>query len=150
MISLRSRLDALRAAGSWSTVQQTIVFCVVGVLLAVIYFVLAHAVSAIMGLEPQTASGFAYLIMIPIAYYAHRIVTFRFKGSHRVALVRFTVTAVIGVLLSYWVPYFAVRLFAVSESSAYLATCIVVPALNFFLMRVWVFFAVSDEPITSR
>ncbi len=120
---------------------QPFVFGIVGAALAAVYFILANAASAVIGLAPQSASGSAYLLMIPLAYYAHRKITFRSTGLHRVALPRFVMTSFIGLLVSWAVPYVAVRLLAAPHWAAFLAVCILVPIVSFSLMRFWVFVA---------
>jgi len=70
---------------SWKDLRQPIVFCVVGVTLALIYFVVAYTAMSAVGLDPEIASVCSYLLMIPFGYFAHRIITFRSSAVHRVA-----------------------------------------------------------------
>ena len=128
-----------------ATVRQSLVFGVVGAVLAGVYFVLAYAGSAILDLAPQVASGLTYILLIPPAYYAHRMITFQSDGAHRVALPRFVVTSTIGTVLSYAVPYWAVREFGAPDWLTFLMVCVVVPAFSFVAMRLWVF-AVGHTP----
>jgi putative flippase GtrA len=114
-------------------------FCVVGAVLAVIYFILAYAISSFVSLRPPVASGLAYFTMIPIAYLLHRVFTFQSKGEHKSALPRFVATSVLGFALSVLIPYLAVRALDSPAWSAYLAVCVIVPAFNFASMRTWVF-----------
>jgi putative flippase GtrA len=132
---------------SHATVRQSLVFGVVGAALAGVYFVLAYAGSTILHLAPQIASGLTYVLMIPPAYYAHRMITFQSEGAHGVALPRFVVTSTIGTVLSYAVPYWAVRAFSAPYWVAFLMVCAVVPAFSFVAMRLWVF---AVEHTTSR
>ncbi len=132
----------LRRAGpfiSSENVRQPIVFGVVGVSLAAIYFVMAYVGSSGLGLEPAIASGSAYVLMIPLAYFAHRVITFRSSAVHRVAFPRFVVTSCLGVALSWVIPYLALHLFAAPRWLAFLAVCAIVPALSFVTTRAWVF-----------
>ena len=119
--------------------RQAIVFCVVGVLLALIYFVVAYAGTSGIGLKPEIASACAYLLMIPLAYFAHRIITFRSSAVHRVAFPRFVVTSCLGVALSWVIPYVASQLFAAPHWIAFLGVCVIVPTLSFVTTRAWVF-----------
>jgi putative flippase GtrA len=123
---------------------QPFVFVIVGAALAAVYFIIANVASAVVGLAPQRASGSAYLLMIPLAYYAHRKITFRATGLHRVALPRFVTTSFIGLFVSWAVPYVAVRLLAAPHWAAFLAVCIFVPIVSFTLMRFWVFVALRN------
>jgi putative flippase GtrA len=115
------------------------VFGVVGVALALTYFVMAYAGSSGLGLEPAIASGCAYLPMIPLAYFAHRVITFRSSAVHRVAFPRFVVTSCTGLALSWVIPYLASRLFDAPQWLAFLAVCVTTPALSFVMARGWVF-----------
>jgi putative flippase GtrA len=120
-------------------VRQLIVFCLVGALLAGLYFVFATVESSIFGIEPATASGIAYLLMIPVAYFSHRMVTFRSSALHRIAFPRFVVTSCVGVALSWLIPRVASQVFALPHWLAFVAVIMVVPLLNFVTTRVWVF-----------
>jgi putative flippase GtrA len=124
---------------SWEDLRQPVVFCLVGVSLALVYFVMAYAGSSGIGLEPAIASGCAYLLMIPLAYFAHRIITFRSTAVHKVAFPRFVVTSCMGVALSWVIPYLASQLFATPHWVAFLAVCVIVPMLSFVTTRAWVF-----------
>ena len=136
-----NRLAPLRAGPftSWEELREPLVFGVVGVSLALIYFVMAYAGSSGIGLQPAIASFCAYLLMIPLAYFAHRIITFRSSALHSVALPRFVVTSGMGVALSWVIPYLASKLFAAPHWLAFLAVCVIVPALSFVTTRAWVF-----------
>jgi putative flippase GtrA len=124
---------------SWEELRQPIVFCIVGVLLALIYFVVAYVATSAIGLKPEVASVCAYVLMIPCGYFAHRIITFRSSAVHSVAFPRFLVTSCMGVALSWVIPYVASQLFAVPHWVAFLAVCAIVPALSFVTTRAWVF-----------
>ena len=138
-----------RPLKSWEDLRQPIVFCIVGVSLALIYFVMAYAGSSAIGLEPAIASGCAYLLMIPLAYFAHRIITFRSSAAHRVAFPRFVVTSCFGVALSWVIPYLVSQILGAPHWLAFSAVCVIVPALSFVMTRAWVFagtHAVSRSP----
>ena len=124
---------------SWEELRQPIVFCIVGVSLARIYFVVAYVGTSVIGLEPGIASVCAYVLMIPCGYFAHRIITFRSSAVHRVAFPRFVVTSCMGVALSWVIPYVASQQFGVPHWIAFLAVCVTVPALSFVTTRAWVF-----------
>jgi putative flippase GtrA len=124
---------------SWEDLRQPVVFGVVGVSLALIYFVMAYAGSSGIGLEPSIASGCAYLLMIPLAYFAHRIITFRSSKIHSVAFPRFVVTSCMGVALSWVIPYLASQILGAPHWLAFCAVCVIVPALSFVTTRAWVF-----------
>ena len=122
------------------------VFCIVGVLLAALYFVTASVGTSGVGLEPAIASGAAYLLMIPVAYFAHRIVTFRSSELHKVAFPKFVVTSCMGLALSWVIPHLILRMFAVPHWVAFLAVGVIVPTLNFVTTRIWVFGASRAAP----
>jgi putative flippase GtrA len=131
---------------SWEDIRQPVVFGVVGVSLAVIYFVMAYAGASGLGLEPAVASGISYLVMIPLAYFAHRIITFRSSAVHKVAFPRFVVSSCMGVALSWVIPYLASRLFAAPHWLSFLAVCVIVPPLSFLTTRAWVFVEARRGP----
>jgi putative flippase GtrA len=116
-----------------------VVYCIVGVLLAVLYFVVASVGTSVIGLQPATASGMAYLLNIPVAYFAHRMVTFRSSELHHVAFPRFVVTSCMGLALSWLIPHLLLRMFAIPHWLAFLAVGVAVPTINFLATRIWVF-----------
>jgi len=124
---------------TWQELREPIVFGIVGASLALVYFAIAYFGAAVIGAEAQVASAAAYLILIPVGYYAHRVVTFRSKSRHMVALPRFIASTCGGIALSWVVPYMAVRMFDAPQWMAFLAVCVVIPATSFALLRMWVF-----------
>jgi putative flippase GtrA len=139
----------MRSVTSRQDVRELVVFGVVGVSLAAIYFVLAYAGSSGLGLQPAVASGSVYMLMIPLAYFAHRIITFRSSAFHSVAFPRFVVTSCMGTALSWVIPYLGTRLFAAPHWLSFLAVCVIVPALSFLTTRAWVFVG-SAAPEATR
>ena len=135
---------------TWHDVRQLVVFGVVGVALALIYFVVAYAGSSRIGLAPPVASGLAYILMIPLAYFAHRIITFRSSAFHTVAFPRFVVTSCMGVALSWVIPYLGSRLFAAPHWLLFLAVCVIVPTLSFVTTRAWVFVGSKEASEPTR
>jgi len=139
----------VRSPTSWQDVREPVVFGVVGVSLALIYFVMAYALSGI-GLEPAVASGLAYTLMIPPAYFAHRIITFRSSALHRVAFPRFVVTSCMGVALSWLIPYLGSTLFAAPHWLSFLAVCVIAPTVSFLTTRAWVFIGSREASAPTR
>ena len=138
--------SGLSRFGSKEGFRQLVVFCAVGVSLAMVYFVIAYAGSSLLGLEAATSSVAAYVLMIPLGYFAHRIITFRSSAFHKVAFPRFVVTSSMGVGLSWVIPYLASRLFAAPHWIAFLAVCVIVPTLSFVTTRAWVFVEARRAP----
>jgi putative flippase GtrA len=136
--------SGLSPFGSKEGFRQLVVFCAVGVSLAMVYFVIAYAGSSWLGLEAATSSVAAYVLMIPLGYFAHRIITFRSSAFHKVAFPRFVVTQCIAVALSWAIPNAASRLFAAPRWVAFLAVCVVVPMVSFVTARAWVFVESRD------
>jgi putative flippase GtrA len=139
----------MRGTRSFTTrrdVRQLIVFCAVGVALAAVYFVVACALSSGLGLKVAMASVTAYVLMIPLGYFAHRIITFRSSAFHKVAFPRFVVTQCLAVALSWLIPNAASGLFAAPRWLAFLAVCVVVPLVSFAAARAWVFVGSRDSP----
>jgi putative flippase GtrA len=125
-------------------VRQLIVFCAVGVSLAMLYFVIASAGSSALGLDAAISSVAAYVLLVPFGYFAHRIITFRSSAFHKVAFPRFVAMQCMGVALSWLIPIAATRLFAAPRWLAFLAVCVIVPMLSFVTARAWVFVGGRD------
>lgn len=104
---------------------------------AVLYVALAAGLTA-MGLKPGAAGAAALLPVLAISYLGHKSKTFGSPGAHRREAPRFVLLSVLDLLLAAAVPQAALVLRAPSVA-AFVLLAALVPAMNFLLMRFWVF-----------
>ena len=90
-------------------------------------------------LGPTLASAIAFIITLPIAYFAHRNISFFDSKRDAFQPLRFAVTTaasfVLGVGGMYWITEIAGRDFLLGIAWNWL----VIPAVNFVVYIVWVF-----------
>jgi putative flippase GtrA len=90
-------------------------------------------------LGPTLASAIAFIISLPIAYFAHRNVSFFDSQRDAFEPLRFGVTAAASFVLAvggmYWITEIAGRGFLLGIAWNWLA----IPAVNFVVYIVWVF-----------
>jgi putative flippase GtrA len=104
---------------------------------AVFYVVLAAALTKA-GLKPGAAGAAALLPVLAVSYLGHKRKTFRSPGAHRREAPRFVMLSAIDLLLAAAVPQIGLHLRAPAVTAFVLLTALV-PAVNFILMRFWVF-----------
>jgi putative flippase GtrA len=78
-------------------------------------------------------------VALPFSYLGHKLFTFRSSGEYHYELSRFVVAASAGLLISASVPELVVQQWHATPATGYLAACIGVPAVNYMLLRFWVF-----------
>ena len=110
----------------------------IGLVATLCYFVLANMLSGFAGLPAVVASVCAYLVSAAFSYYGHKYWSFASKRAHAIAVPRFLASAALGLALAYFIPL-AGRELALPATAAYIATCIIVPLVNFFVLGKWVF-----------
>jgi putative flippase GtrA len=116
-------------------------FGAVGIVATAIYAILATVLTKWdwIGLKPVTASLAAYAAAAIFSYLAHKSVTFLSSGAHRLEGPRFLALTATGIAIAYAAPVVLTDIFDLEPVFAILATCVLVPALNFVVMDRWVF-----------
>lgn len=116
-------------------------FSAVGALATATYFVVANvAISA--GFDAVLASIVGYLAGMVVSFFGQGGFTFRVKSHSTRHLLRFSVLSAIGLAIS-WGSIEAALGLGVDPRWGTIATSLLVPVLNFIVMKNWVF---VDEP----
>jgi putative flippase GtrA len=110
----------------------------VGIAATLCYFLLATTLVALPGISPTTASVVAYILSAGFSYYGHRRLSFASKRSHAAAIPRFLTTLTVGLAIAFLLPKGGEAL-GYPPMAAFAAICVVIPATNFALLRLWVF-----------
>ena len=118
-------------------------FGMVGIAATALYGVLAVLLTngRWIGLDAVQASLAAYAVAALFSYVAHKSVTFMSPGLHRTEAPRFFLVTAIGFAVAYTAPALLTGVFGMQSIISVLATCIVVPAVNFLVLDRWVFAA---------
>jgi putative flippase GtrA len=114
-------------------------FGLTGVTTTLVYFFLTNAFVLLFRMAPVAASACAYLLSIVISYLLQSRFTFRVNSDSVDQVVRFVVTSLVGLAASWCVMAFAVGVLEWPYLSGALLVCVLIPAINFFVFRGWVF-----------
>ena len=122
-----------------SPLHLVVRFGVSGVTTTLVYFFLANAFVLLLGMAPVVASVSAYLLSIVISYLLQSRFTFRVNSDSVDQVVRFVVTSLAGLAASWCGVAFTVVVLEWPYLIGTLLVCALVPAINFFVFRGWVF-----------
>lgn len=112
-------------------------FSIVGVGATLTYFVVANALILLARMEPVAASITAYLAGMLVSYLGQRRFTFGVRASWRQS-VRFAILSALGLAISWGSVAGAVAL-GWPPLWGTVVTSLLVPVLNFLVMKSWVF-----------
>lgn len=115
-------------------------FAMVGIGATLLYASLALLFSQ-MALAPIQASVLAYAVATVFSYLGQKFLAFRSRGAHRSELPKFLVLTAVGFGVATAMPAFFSGLLGFQPYVAAVATCIVVPLINLFVLDRWVFSA---------
>lgn len=104
---------------------------------AALYVALAAAFVTL-GISPPLAGVMALIPVLAISYLAHKKKTFQSPGLHRREAPRFIALSVADLLLAAAIPQLGIYLRTPAIAAFILLTALV-PAVNFLLMRFWIF-----------
>lgn len=114
------------------------IFSAVGTATTLSYFILAALISSVLPVSAAVASAGAYVISAVLSYYGHRNMSFASIGSHSVEVPRFVATTAVGLFLASLLPLAADQM-RWPPAFVFAVVCLVIPLVNFFLLRGWVF-----------
>lgn len=116
-------------------------FGLVGIAATILYAALVAVLtkSERIGFTPAQASLAAYAAATLFSYLAHKSVTFVSGGSHRSEAPRFVLLAAAGLAIAYGAPALLTVKLGLPLIVPVVVTCLLVPAVNFFVLDRWVF-----------
>ena len=116
-------------------------FGLVGISATILYGGLATALVALdrIGFTPVQASLAAYTAAALFSYLAHKFVTFQSNGLHRSQAPRFLLLTATGFAVAYAIPALLTVELGLPPIISVLATCLLIPTVNFFVLDRWVF-----------
>jgi putative flippase GtrA len=113
-------------------------FAVIGAGTTTLYAVLALGFSH-SGMVATGASVLAFLITSIFSYAGHKYVTFASDGSHSFELPRFLTLSASSLTTVSVLPAVLNGMLGLPAAVPILLACIVIPAVNYVVMRRWVF-----------
>ena len=123
----------------------------VGIAISTLYsFLVVLIVEQLRMASPTLASGLAFATILPLAYAAHRHVTFSDAIHDRLASLRFGGTTTASFLIATGGMYLATDVFARSYLLGIALNWVVIPSMNFLIYLVWVFRVESSGSMARR
>ena len=114
-------------------------FGLVGGTATVAYAVLTWVAVALLGWPAPAGSLACYVLAASMSYAGHRLLTFRETVPSRRSGARFTFVAALGYAAALVIPAVVTSLFDISIEAAILATCLVIPLMNYVALSRLVF-----------
>ncbi|MDH3768897.1 MAG: GtrA family protein [Gammaproteobacteria bacterium] len=119
--------------------QSLIRYLLVGGALTVTYILLTIAIIELLQWPALLSSISAFALNLPISYLGHRYGTFQAEGSHRLQARRFTLAMTVSFTVSTISIVVIVNVMSKHYALALLATAVLVPMINFVVLKQWVF-----------
>jgi putative flippase GtrA len=117
---------------------QLLRFALVGGTTALIYTA-GYLVLRQTGIMPTFAATLAYLMAIIVQYIGHSGYTFRRRFGDVGQIIRFLSLNGLGLVAAVTITFFLTNAFGAPDWAASVAVVVTLPALNWILMRLWVF-----------
>ena len=114
-------------------------FASVGLLATLVHVTLALTAQTAIGIAPQGANLAGFCAAIAVSYFGHLHFSFHVTPRHVIHGPRFAVTALAGLALSSSITFAVVDGLGLPFSFAMLVVGATVPALNFFVLKLWTF-----------
>lgn len=134
--SLTSFANGLRTSGPRDRILR---FLIVGGGTSLGYVSLVALLVDVIGIRAVVSAAFAYLVMLPVSFLAHKLFTFQSRRRTLPESIRFLAMHVLTACICGAVMWFATAVFASSHWIGSAITVVVAPAVNFILLEFWVF-----------
>lgn len=129
------------AGSGFRLAKQPARFLIIGLGATLLYALLAAVFS--MGetplMRPASGSVLSYVIAALFSYAGHKYFTFASSGAHRFEAPRFFVLTLLGLAVSFLLPAVLSGILGLQAQIPIVLTCIVVPLVNYVVLRHWVF-----------
>lgn len=146
VVTMRKMLNFISPNRTTVAGEQTVVtsgrfvrFAFAGGGATVIYFTLSNLFASILLLPSTTSSVLAYSVSVVFSYFAQSRYVFRVRHDSKSNVMRFIVSSLLGLLLSYGLIYVLTVRLGLSFILGTVAVCVAIPAISFILFSFWVF-----------
>lgn len=128
-----------RDAGDSAPGPQFIRFALVGVIATLTHALALTVMVEAWHFDATLANGLAFLVAVQVTYWGQRLWVFRRAPADASGLVRFVVTAAIGLGLNVAIMALAVDALRLDYRIGFATALVAVPLVSFVLSRKWVF-----------
>lgn len=142
-------ISGLLALLTSSSLRLVARFGVTGVTTTLVYFFLTNAFVLFSMMSPVLSSVCAYVISVAISYVMQARFSFRVHGFSIEQFARFVVMSLVGLVVSWCAMALTVDVLHWPYLIGAIGTCVIIPVLNFFVLRGWVFTAQARPPLPT-
>jgi putative flippase GtrA len=114
-------------------------YCFVGASTALIFVIVSESMRRVAELETPAAAAFGFIASLLPAFLGHRHLTFQSEANPTDDLRRFIFTNISLFFLTICSAHFLTGVFSLWPSAVFVITAVIVPCLNFFILKFYVF-----------
>lgn len=114
-------------------------FSLVGILTTGVYTLLASILILSKQFSPVISSSIAFLVTMPISYWGHRSFTFKVKKKNLEQIKKYLIYNIFGFMMSNILIFVSSKLDGIGPLIGVLLVAIMLPILNFFFLKIFVF-----------
>ena len=114
-------------------------FSFVGATTTGLYFILTNTILFFELAQITVASNFSYIILIVVSFFGHSNFTFKIKSIELNQLKKFIILSFAGLMISNSIIILNSQLFSFSAFIVILSITFIIPLINFFVLKYWVF-----------
>lgn len=114
-------------------------FGLVGVTNSLLYALFTALSVRELSVGPTASSVLGYVAVLPFAFFAHKMFTFRAIGDARTEMFRFVVVYVSGLAVAVLAMYVSTSVLGLSYIVGIIAAMVLVPLLSLLVLDRWVF-----------
>lgn len=114
-------------------------FSFVGATTTGLYFILTNTILFFELAQITVASNFSYIILIVVSFFGHSNFTFKIKNIEVNQLKKFIILSFAGLMISNSIIILNSQLFSFSAFIVSLLITFIIPLINFFVLKYWVF-----------
>ena len=114
-------------------------YSLVGAVNTILYFIITNAIIFLELADTIVASNFSYFFLIIASFLGHSNFTFRVKIIKSIQFKKFLTLSLIGLLISNFIIFLNTQHFNASPFLVILIISIIIPLINFFVLKYWVF-----------
>lgn len=132
-------------SGAERNLAQTLRFILVGASNTFLYFLIANALHYTIGVERDFAAYVSYGLVLPLSFIGHRKFTFRSSSPPLSEWLRFCVMQALCLCIIAGVNATANSYPTFPSWLSFATISVLIPALSFVIMQIWVFAARRSE-----
>ena len=144
-------VEALRAtrAVRWlardaSTIAQGLRFAVVGATSGLVFAAVTTLLVSLLGVDPKLASIGGYIVSMPANFIGNRTFSFRSRGAWHGEALRFCILHLVNMAVAGGTMGAIVDMLGLHYAFGIVGAIVLVPLVNFVLMKLWVFAPRAD------